>query len=247
VTGLFAGLVQRGAGIRPSSGAPLIEPRPRSRFEPIPGLPDSPGDALVEDTTPATPSIIARSAEEAASPRPREPTETTARAEPAGRAVLTIGPDGIPIDRLLPPDASAAAPPRRSEPGLQPVTPAVVASIQPSDPSGAAEAKPIDRATPAAAEYDDAPIEAVREHRTSSPRLRDITDAAPAMTAGIAQQFSTVAQVEPDAMPPQVTIAIERIDIALAPPPAPPTPTRPAIPRTSGFAAYARARRGMPR
>jgi hypothetical protein len=70
---------------------------------------------------------------------------------------------------------------------------------------------------------------------------------APAVTAATAQQFSTVPHGELELMPPQVTIAIERIDIALAPPPVALTANRPAIPRTSGFAAYARARRGIPR
>ncbi len=47
--------------------------------------------------------------------------------------------------------------------------------------------------------------------------------------------------------PPQVTITIERIDIAMAPQPPSPAPSRPPIERSSGFAAYARARRGIPR
>jgi hypothetical protein len=83
MTGLFAGLVQRGAGIRPSAGAPLLVPRRRSRFEPIPGLPDSAGDALVEDTTPAAPSIVARPPDETASRRSMERSETPGGAEPA--------------------------------------------------------------------------------------------------------------------------------------------------------------------
>jgi hypothetical protein len=249
MTGLFVGLVQRGAGIRPSAGTPLLVPRRRSRFEPISGLPDSAGDVRIEDTTSAAASIIARLPDEAASRRSMERSETPADAEPASarRPILTIGPDGIPIDRLLPADASAAAPPRRSEPGPQPHIPALAASIQPSEPSAAAEAKPTDRAAPAVAGYDNASIELLREHRTSPSRLRDITDAAPAVTTAAVQQFSTIALGEPEPMPPQVTIAIERIDIALAPPPVSPTANRPAIARTSGFAAYARARRGIPR
>jgi hypothetical protein len=247
MTGLFAGLAQRGAGIRPSASALLILPRPRSRFEPIPGLPESAGDGFVEDTTPAAPSIIAQPPDEPASRRPSEPGETTAHAEPAGRAVLTIGPDGIPIDRLLPPDAFVAAPPRRSEPDPQPITPTVAPSVRPPDPAAAAEAKPIDRAAPAVPEHENTPTNAVREHRTSLAALRDITDAPRAMTAATAQRFASIAQVEPEPIAPQVTIAIERIDIALAPPPVSPTPNRPTIHRTSGFAAYVRTRRGIPR
>jgi hypothetical protein len=50
----------------------------------------------------------------------------------------------------------------------------------------------------------------------------------------------------PEARASGVSVSIGRIEIEVAPPPAP-VAARPRIERTRGFAGYARARRGQPR
>jgi hypothetical protein len=258
MTGLFAGLVQRGAGIASPSGVPLLSLRPRSRFEPMLGLPDVDGGESAEAAFAITPSPGTASHIDSA-----PLNSLTAPAAPAviEQTLLSASnaltpPSESVADQQQPVVASAALMPsdtvleRSPAPTSGPVASPVVNSPEPI-PGVSSKPEPLASEQFGVAELDETKAEprGVDRERAAPVRVADVI-APPVpvpMMSPEYEAFSAAAEPEHEATPPQVTIAIERIDIALAPPPAPPALPRPAIPRTTGFAAYARARRGMPR
>jgi hypothetical protein len=257
MTGLFAGLVQRGAGIAPSSGVPLLSLRPRSRFEPLPGLREADAGELVEAAFAITPPGIASPINRAplgSSPVPEPPAVIEQTLSTASSALTP--PSGSAAGGLQPVVASATIKPLNSASERSPAPPSsLVASpaVNSPEPISGVSSKPepiaSEQVTASVPDETKAEPPAVNRERASPVSLADVI-APPVpvpMMSPEYEAFSAATEPEHQAIPPQVTIAIERIDIALAPPLAPPPLPRPAIPRTSGFAAYARARRGMPR
>jgi hypothetical protein len=257
MTGLFAGLVQRGAGIASPTGVPLLSLRPRSRFEPMLGLPDvdsgeSAEAAFAITPSPGTPSHIDRAPLNSLT-APAAPAVIEQTLFSASNASTPLSESGA--DQPQPVVASAALMPsdtvleRSPAPTSGPVASPAVNSPEPI-PGVSSKPEPLASEQFAAAELDETKAEpgGIDRERAAPVRVADVI--APPVPVPMMlpeyPSYSAAAPSEPEP-PPQVTIAIERIDIALAPPPAPPIPTRPAIARTSGFAAYARARRGMPR
>jgi hypothetical protein len=258
MTGLFAGLVQRGAGTALQTGAPVLSLRPRSRFEPMPGLPEADAggfaEATPEVTAPRIESPVDRTPPDTLPPPPTALAATDATL--ASQLISVIPPSGSLAKRSLPVGSSAAVnpfdPPMPRSPAAAPSPATLPASNMPEAlPARSLEPRPIASELSASVEVDEARAGAPLVHREGTPPVALGDGIAPPSSAPMMSpeyaSFSAVAEPQPEPLPLQVTIAIERIDIALAPPPAPPAPTRPAIPRTSGFAAYARARRGMPR
>jgi hypothetical protein len=246
MSGLFAELVQRGAGIAPSAGVPLLRLRPRSRFEPVAGLPEADAVMAIEEP-PALPSspAIASTTDGGLDQLARHSaalfTTETLRVPDAMPAPAPAGSPGeiAPPTQTSPPNAprmaSAASHPELLAEAPQPLIP-----IAPATRSITEQAEEVLR-----------PAETPRAQPIPAPT--EATGPAPALAleAPVSSPlpFPPAAADQPASEPvaPQITIAIERIDIAFAPPPAPRSPAPVAIPRSSGFAAYARARRGLPR
>lgn len=253
MTSLFGGLAQRGAGIAAQLGAPLLALRPRARYEPISGLPASDAGEVVEAA--AAPQMPLPSVgvpirhDTVGQPAPLPPALGMTRLSPSARTA----PPPSPI--LVPP-----LPAEPSDPRSPPIEPAyAVAAIAPGPPPqpspvAAAPAEPPIIPEPLVAgalPYEEAQAEARRNPPATELSGTAADAAAPAPATAIAPAsaalLSATTQPELEPLPPQVTIAIERIDIALAPPAPTHRPAAPPAPRTSGFAAYARARRGIPR
>lgn len=93
---------------------------------------------------------------------------------------------------------------------------------------------------------------------TASPPRHNIPNATPS-SVEVAPEASTLGWKEPPSLGARkdsslamaethapVTVTVGRIDVQFLPPPTPPAAS-PSAPRSSGFGAYARARRGIPR
>jgi hypothetical protein len=245
MSGLFAELVQRGAGIAPSAGVPLLRLRPRARFEPLAGLPE--GDALIgmeEHTALSSPPAMA-SATSGVLEQPAQHSEALFVFETVSTrdAALSPVPVRLPEEIGRPAQASPPAALQASGVAGPPELPAPV-DLPPSPIA------PAMRSSPVQAQEDLLPVEASRPQ----PVLLPAEAAGPAPVLALelpvrSPPFPPALTDQPASEPvaPQITIAIDRIDIAFAPAPAPRSPASVAIPRSSGFAAYARARRGLPR
>jgi hypothetical protein len=242
MSGLFAGLVQRGAGIAPSAGVPLLRLRPRSRFEPIAGMRETDATMVLEEHTALPTSSATASGTGGALDRVQRPealflTETVPIRD-AAPAPVSAGP---PEEIGRPAQASPPAALQASGVAGPPELPAPV-DLPPS-PIG-----PAMRSSPVQAQEDLLPVEASRPQPTPLPA--EAAGPAPVLALELpvpSPPFPPAATDQPASEPvaPQITIAIDRIDIAFAPAPRSPAPV--AIPRSSGFARYARARRGVPR
>jgi hypothetical protein len=91
------------------------------------------------------------------------------------------------------------------------------------------------------------PIQMLLDHLAAS---RDSDQPAPELRGPSPEQQPPsgrdFAFLDAPTTPPGVTVSIDRIQVIMEPPPRPTAPQRPSI-QPLGFAAYVRARRGVPR
>ena len=267
MSGFIERLALRAAGLSAADGPALLAPRPHARFGTdggaAPGANGAPFEIAAETVASpaqslapmepglpdaAAPAGTARSdADDAVAPRAL-PASESPRARPAPslpRAVSVAVPVPRSARRVVRPDGSAVA---QSPPAPQTVVPAPDAS-RPAPAATAPvhgrapNARPIEtssgppaRAAPVATET------AVPSARAKPP--------LPAPRRAIAEPLPA-----PGAPPrhrdraPAVTVSIGRIEVEIAPPPAPVAPpsARSQPVRTRGFESYALARRGRVR
>ena len=272
MSGFIERLALRAAGLSAADGPALLAPRPHARFETdggaAPGANGAPFEIAAETVASpaqspapmepglpdaAAPAGTARSdADDAVAPRAL-PASESPRARPAPslpRAVSVAVPVPRSARRVVRPDGSAVA---QSPPAPQTVVPAPDAS-RPAPAATAPvhgrapNARPIEtssglppRAAPAATET------AVPSARAKPPPPEP---PLPAPRRAIAEPLPA-----PRAPPrhrdraPAVTVSIGRIEVEIAPPPAPVAPpsARSQPVRTRGFESYALARRGRVR
>jgi hypothetical protein len=147
-----------------------------------------------------------------------------------------------------PADLSATQPSSAPESGIV-SAPKPVVSAMADRPASPGEEKPQPPAVvarvPAVAQID--PIQMVLDHLAAS---RDSEHPAPELQGPSPEQQpssgSDLATIDAPSTPPGVTVSIDRIQVIIEPPPRPAAQQRRTI-QPLGFAAYARARRGVPR
>ncbi|MGD9535605.1 MAG: hypothetical protein AB7P52_03695 [Alphaproteobacteria bacterium] len=272
MTGFFENLARRAAGLAPPPGMTAARVRPLARFEPASLGGEAPPLAVssveVESGRPPNqgePQGIRPGEEAPASALRQEPArrEPTVRVErdiaprqpsdirselhletPHAKAVAAVPPpvqtplrsEGHPheaavhepVGTLDRDNRTSGMPPRFVESERTPATPRAVIvppaeRVQPSPELPPRSTEASTEPTPARARTT-ARIEA---GEPSVPPRREVP-------------------ARPDERAPAVSVSIGRIEIEVAPPPAP-AASRPPVERTRGFAGYARARRGQPR
>ncbi|BCH34315.1 hypothetical protein MesoLjLc_62450 [Mesorhizobium sp. L-8-10] len=263
MSGFVERLVARGSGLAAVPGFATLKPRPLSRFERPPEISDGSGSEEVHGTgfvpdriapfaaVPAT-GAIAPGAEPDARPAPPPvnaavgPTGAQAASRPfigrveveevrPGRRIQSAtarsdpGSGTVPASEPAPARPDAAAVPTNREP---------VAPLQPTPAS-----TPRAMVEPAPSPGAPVPMTAIRSTQPP-PELPSTELPSPAATID-RRPGRPIGTAEDDPAPP-VTVTVGRIDVHFVQPrPAPAPP--PQAPRTRGFEAYARVRRGQPR
>lgn len=227
-------LAQRGAAPAAATGLAPLQMRPRSRFDTAtPGVETADATAATGFSTPAStnsPTPLTRSeARPAFTPRAAAPetraTRTTTLRDRSAEPSVSIEAEAP----AAPPQASL--PDARGEPPPSPPT----GKAEPSRP--AATVEHAERPDPAFAAREPAPPEPAR------PRAETAERSAP-----VAFPFGSHAeQAEPAAAEAPPSLSIGRLEVQFVQPPAPPAPAARVRRGASGFADYARIRRGSPR
>lgn len=226
-------LAQRGAAPAAATGLAPLQMRPRSRFDTAaPGLETAEATAAAGLGTPASASSLAPVTRSEA-----RPAFTPWAAPPGARAPRT----GAVRDPSTEPSASVeaeapAAPLQVSADarGDPPPSPPTV-TAEPSGP--AASVEPPDGPDPAFAAREPAPPESARPRAEAAER-----------STPVAFPFGPVAeQAEPAAAEAPPSLSIGRLEVQFVQPPASAPPAARVRRGASGFAEYARIRRGSPR
>lgn len=242
-------LVARGAGLSLPERAATLRLRPVSPFEAGPAEPRSAGwvDPVINDgprisSNPAQPEQYEPAARRVAAADPSPPSfeahepvrEETISPRPVQQTERRNHPLDVSVNRHNVTREQAAATERRPDPAVEP-SPPVRSSV---DDNVKIQARPVAE-EPAFLEA------SAYQHRDSIadaiPSPAEITSEAPTPAWSERPSFATA-----ETQAPVTTVTVNRIDVQfLQPPAAPPAP--PSAPRSHGFDAYARARRGIPR
>ena len=224
-------LAQRGAAPAAATGLAPLQMRPRSRFDTAaPGLEAAEATAAAALGTPASASSLATVTRSEARPA------FTPWAAPLEARAPRTGAVRDPSTEPSPVEAEAPAAPlhpadARGDPPPSPPT----VKAEPSGP--AASVEPPDGPDPAFAAREPAPPESAR------PRAKAAERSTP-----VAFPFGPDAeQAEPAAAEAPPSLSIGRLEVQFVQPPAPPAPAARVRRGASGFADYARIRRGSPR
>ncbi len=258
MSSLLTGLAMRGAGLTPP-GKTALTPRGRARFEAPAGFAEVGTDGLSVEAAPdaaiATPRLLDGDSlpPSQQSTMPGQPPALSSQPERQRRERQPIEPTPpVPIVAAEPAAASAeltATQPLPTPESGNVGSPKPVVSAVADRPASPGEEKPeppaVDERLPFIAPID--PIQMVLDHLAAS---RDSDQPAPELRGPSPEQQPPsgrdFAIIDAPSTAPGVTVSIDRIQVIIEPPPRPAAQQSPSI-QPLGFAAYARARRGVPR
>ncbi|BCH26328.1 hypothetical protein [Mesorhizobium sp. L-8-3] len=266
MSGFVERLVARGSGLAGVPGFATLKPRPLSRFETSPEIADGSGGEEVHGAgfvpdriapfmaVPATGAIAPEAKPDA---RPAPPPASAA-VGPTGAQTAASRPSigRVEVEEMRPVRRiqSAAA---QTDPGLETVPASEPAPSRPDaaaaptnrDSVDVALLQPAPASAPNAVEEPapspGAPVPMTATRSTQPPPELPSTELPSPAAAIDRRPGRPIGTAEDDPAPP-VTVTVGRIDVHFVQPrPAPAPP--PQAPRTRGFEAYARVRRGQPR
>jgi hypothetical protein len=261
MSGFVERLVARGAGVGDVSGFAALKPRPLSRFEAAPNAAEGlesaePADRPWPLTNAEDPSRVMPAATIATPPGRPDPGSRPVFESRASLVMAPVAAGRATIDRARAEEAHVAtqiraAGPRSDAASDKPARSQLSAASQrdapapppPREVTEAASQRPpaLQRDWPTTTERSPA------IHAPEVVALRATQPAGPPPQVTVAERrpAGQMMTAEDDRAPP-VTVTVGRIDVQFVQP-SPPAAAAPQAPRTRGFDAYARARRGQPR